>query len=323
MTLRRLRALCLVVLSLSVPGAALAQRELNWDSIEVTAHLDATGNLRVTETQTMRFSGDWNGGERKFNIRPRQKLAFTGIYRNTGGGWSAMTEDAKLDDIDDYSWADRQTLRWRSRRSSDPDFVNTAILYELRYTLSRILLKDGDAYLLDHDFAFPDRYGIINRFALRLTFDPAWQPMSDVRDVYTAAALPPGKGFVVRLPLRYTGVLVPSTLDLSRPREIVIAVAILLGVTALAVLWFFVREESDGRFAPVATEQIDEPWLREHILKYPAEVVGAAWDETIGAPEVVALIGRMVAEGKLESALVDGGGSPSMTLRLKVDRTTL
>ncbi len=205
-----------------------------------------------------------------------------------------------LDDVDDYAWTDRTTLRWRSRRSSDPPFADTAIRYELRYELAGILLKDRDGYTLDHDFAFRDRDGTIERFVLRLTLDSAWQPVSDVRTVYTAGPLPPGETFVLSLPLRYTGAGAPATLDLSPPREIVIGVWFLLGATSVALLWFFVREQSYGRFAPLA-EHIDEPWLREHILKYPAEVVGAAWDEGIGTPEVVSLIARMVSEGKLES----------------------
>jgi hypothetical protein len=85
----------------------------------------------------------------------------------------------------------------------------------------------------------------------------------------------------------------------------------------LAVL--FVREERVGRFAPLATD-IDEAWLQAHVLKYPAEVVGAVWDESISTPEVVALIARMVSEGKLASTVSKGG---TMTLDLKVDRETL
>ena len=48
-----------------------------------------------------------------------------------------------------------------------------------------------------------------------------------------------------------------------------------------------------------------------------------AWDGSIGKSEVVALIARMVAEGKLESDIGTDGGESSMTLRLKVDRRTL
>ena len=56
----------------------------------------------------------------------------------------------------------------------------------------------------------------------------------------------------------------------------------ILGATLLAVAWFFVQEGSNGRFDQIAQEDhVDETWLREHILKYPAEVVGAAWDDRI------------------------------------------
>lgn len=305
------------------PVSAIAQRELSWDSLEVTAHLDADGRLNVAEAQTIVFTGDWNGGERTFDIRPRQHLSFNGIFRAESGGWKALAEDSRLDDADEYGWADARTLRWRSRRPSDPPFAGTSIRYELRYVLSSILLKEGDRYRLDHDFAFPDRAGTIARFALRLTLDPAWQAMSEVRPLYTAVALAPGRSFVLDIPLLYTGTNIPSALDLTRPREVVAGVWIVLGATLLAVLWFFVREKSYGRFAPLMP-QVDESWLREHILKYPAEVVAAAWDENVGSAEVVALIARLVGDGKLESSVGKGEGKrASMTLRLKVDRTAL
>ena len=60
----------------------------------VDAQLDAEGRLHVTETQGMVFTGDWNGGERKFNIRPRQKLSFTGIDRSNGATWQALKADS-------------------------------------------------------------------------------------------------------------------------------------------------------------------------------------------------------------------------------------
>ena len=318
-----LRTVCLAMLSLAMPGAVLAQRELRWDNVEVSAHLGAAGDLHVTETQTMVFTGEWNGGERWFKIHPRQKLSFEGLYREGRGGWQRLTEDPRLSDVDDYAWVASMTIRWRSRRPSDPPFAHTVIRYQLRYVLSRILLKEADGYRLDHDFAFADRDGTIDRFVLRFTHDQTWQPLSAVREVYTAGPLSPGKTFVLNLPLRHTGALVPVTLDLSRPPEIRIAVAVLLGLTTLAVLWFFAREQSYGRFAPLATDQVDERWLSEHILKHPAEVIGAAWDESIGKEEVVALIARMVSEGKLASVVDGEGCQSSMALSLKVDRSTL
>ena len=144
---------------------------------------------------------------------------------------------------------------------------------------------------------------------------------------------------MLRLPLAYTGLESQPPLASSReatpPKpapayqlppflsEVTVAAAALFGISGLAIAWFFVREERYGRFAPVAADGVDEAWLREHILKHPAEVVGAAWDGLIGKSEVVALIARMVAEGKLESDVGQDAGGSSMTLRLKVDRRTL
>ena len=48
------------------------RRELHWDALDVEAHLNADGVLEVIERHTMVFTGDWNGGERVFNVRPRQ-----------------------------------------------------------------------------------------------------------------------------------------------------------------------------------------------------------------------------------------------------------
>jgi hypothetical protein len=130
----------------------------------------------------------------------------------------------------------------------------------------------------------------------------------------------PGDGFVLTLPLGHTGAIAPAALDMSRPPEVRLAVTAILGVTVLAILWMFVGESARGRFAPLPAAT-DEAWLQEHVFKYPAEVVGAAWDERIASPEVIALIARMVSEGKLEST-VQGKGK-SIALRLLVERETL
>jgi hypothetical protein len=51
---RRFVGACAVALwILALPTSALAQRALHWDSVEVTAYLDAEGRLTVTEIQAM------------------------------------------------------------------------------------------------------------------------------------------------------------------------------------------------------------------------------------------------------------------------------
>src|SRR5262245_16636369 len=190
-------------LLLSVTSNALAQRELHWDRLDVVARLNADGSLQVSEEQTMVFTGDWNGGERTFNIRPRQTLSFEGMSRGSGSGWQPMTENAGLGHVDDYFLTDANSLRWRSRMPGDPPFNQTPLRYQLRYTLTGILKQDGDRYTLDHDFAFPDRNGVIKEIEVRLTLDPRWQPIEPVRDVYTATDLAPRKHLAVTLPLKY------------------------------------------------------------------------------------------------------------------------
>jgi len=307
------------VILLCLPVSALAQRELHWDALTINAQLNADGSLTVAEDQTMVFTGDWNGGERAFSIRPRQALSFDGMARWTGSEWQPMREDSGLTSVDDYALFGGTTLRWRSRLRSDPPFDRTSVRYQLRYTLSGILRQDGDRITLDHDFAFPDRSGSIEHFELALTLDPVWQPLTAIGTRYSATGLAPGRSFVLTIPLRYAGSGTPSVLDESRPPAVRNAVLAIAGLTLLSIIWLVVSETRKGRFVPVQIAGIDETWLCEHILKYPAEVVSAAWDDRIGAADIVTLLARMTAEGKLESST---GGS-GMKLRLLVDRGTL
>jgi uncharacterized membrane protein YgcG len=319
MTRPSIRTSCVAaLLLLCLPAAAFAQRELHWDALFVTAHLNAGGALSVVEDQTVVFTGDWNGGERTFDIRPPQKLSFEGMSR-WDGGWRPMRQASGLRNIDDFAFIDRRTLRWRSRLPSDPSFDHTPRRYQLRYTLSRILLRDGETYTLDHDFAFPKRDGVINRYELRLTFDPVWHRGAEVREVYAADGLAPGRGFVLTIPLRYAGSGTPDAYDGSRPNEVKIAVLVIAALMLVSIVWFFASEHAKGRFARVRIDGIDEGWLREHVFKYPAELVSAAWDDNIGRAEVVTLLARLTAEEKLQSQASGG----DMTLRLLVPRDEL
>ena len=296
-------AACVAFLILAVSGEARAQRALHWSRLDVVAQLEADGTLDVSETQAIVFTGDWNGGERRFIVHPRQKFDFVGIWRITADGRHELRQDGGLDDVDEYAWTNATTLRWRSRRPSDPPFANSTLRYEIRYRMSGILLEDRGGYTLDHDFAFRDRDGVIERFTLKLSVDPVWQPAERLQSEYTAGPLTPGVTFLVTSPLRYTGAGTPLVFDSTRPPAIAAGVPLLLGFTALGVLWFFVREQRYGRFDPILYESVDEAWLQEHVLRHPAEVVGAAWDEWVGPPEVVALLARLEAEGTLESSV--------------------
>src|SRR5215510_15930296 len=99
---RRLTLFVSLVLSCIAPGAQAAERELRWDALDVDAHLDADGVLDVIERHTMVFTGDWNGGERVFNVRARQKLEFLDLQRidPKTGSVQALQETAVPSNVD-------------------------------------------------------------------------------------------------------------------------------------------------------------------------------------------------------------------------------
>ncbi|HEY5611594.1 MAG TPA: hypothetical protein VIL97_10325, partial [Thermoanaerobaculia bacterium] len=318
--------ICAVLFALLVSFPALAQKSLHWKALEVEARLDAEGRLHVRERHAMVFTGDWNGGERVFEPGRDGRLDFNSITREGVG----PLKRGKLDRVDHYDFLDKTTLRWRSRYQSDPPFDNTEIAYVLDYSLENILLTKGDEYLLDHDFAFPNRSGDIERFTLRLELDPVWRPAVRVDTPITRERGPlrPGESVDVDLPLTFHGSSAPSGVRTSAPMPL--RLASLGGLFAAAAFFFarFYREQKErGRFAPLTPiSQIDEAWLQDHVFSMKPEVVGAAWDESTGAAEVAALIARMTQEKKLATRVRPASGffaNDVLELELKVDRGTL
>lgn len=324
-----IRALLLgLILSLAARAPAGA-RELFWPKISVEARLDEDGRLHVAEQQEMLFTGDWNGGERIFDLRTRQTLEFEGLSRIDDSGKEHVLEKGDLSAVDRFDWVNAKTLRWRSRLPSDPPFDRTRITYILRYTLSNVLIPQNGRYLLDHDFLFPDREGIIERYSIRLSLDPVWQTETRLPERILGGPLPPGRGYVVTIPLTYAGPGKPRAVWTGAALPVRAALAALLAISfVLQWVLFYRKETSLGRFEPLTpTQEIDERWLEDNVFSLAPEVVGAAWDERTGAPEVAAVLARMVSEGKLESEIQKKGWflfrRNVLTLKLRVDRSQL
>lgn len=288
-----------------VPVALAAQdRQLDWPAIHVTARLDADGRLHVQEEQVMRLSGDWNGGERAFNLRAGQELELGRITRRDVAGAARELVEGNLDAVDHFDWAGSSTLRWRSRLPSDPPFDDTRITYTLEYVLSNILRFQGDsAFVLDHDFAFSDRVGMIDTLTVELSLDPIWSAGPLFTGRFSTSALPPGEGYVVMVPITYLGTAVPAGVRYGADestRDTLVAVFTLAFLLLVARL--LAREHRLGRFIPLPDErEITADFLAHNVFSRLPEVVGAAWDDTTSAPEVAATLARLVAEKKLSS----------------------
>lgn len=309
---------------IAVPASA--QRTLHWRDLNVSARLEGDGTLRITERQTMVFTGDWNGGERRFNVGLRQRFEFGRMYRIGEGGGTQLMRKGDLDEIDEFDFVDSKTLRWRSRLPSDPSFAATAITYVLEYAYSRILVHgENNDWVLDHNFVFTDRDGVIENFVVKLELDPRWQGTLPDGGEWRATNIPPGEGFVVRVPLRFVGAGEgPEASMGAKPFERWLIAAILLVVVGILAQRLIARERDNGRLQPLPPhEQINEKWLKEHVFKHLPEAIGAAWDNSTDAAEVTAVLARLVTEGRMKSEVKPGGflKGPVLHLELLADRS--
>jgi hypothetical protein len=303
---------------LAAPGAA---RELSWNAIDVRARLDADGTLHVVETQAMVFTGDWNGGERRFRVAPGQVLNLESITRIAPDGSRKLLTQGGLSAVDEWSWAEENVLRWRSRLPSQPEFAGTEIVYEIAYSLARILQKEGSRYVLDHNFGLPDAEYPIRRLTVELELDPVWKPMERFTGRYSAGALPPGSDFTVTVPLTYTGSGNPAATAVASPR----LRQGLLGVLAAAIVYCYLawrrRDGALGRLAPLTpAAAIDEAWLEKNLLTLAPEEAGALWDEKIGPPEVAAVLACLASEKKIATHVEAVGKKLSMRLLVPVSQ---
>lgn len=327
------------LLVMAAPGAAQQEgRSLSWPEVRVDARLDADGRLHVTERHTLRFDGDWNGGERSFSPRLGQDLDVQRLARvGPSGELHPLTRDEDLDDVDEYHVEDG-TVRWRSRLPSDPPFDDRRMSYVLEYTLSNAVLpveSREDGYLLDHDFLFSTRVGTIERARVSLALAPAWAVVTEPTGWEVTPAedeslvsreevdIPPGRGLALALPLRHAGPDAPATVPVAVPAWLRVALTVvLLGGTIVLAVGFLRRERQAGRFVPLP-QVGDEAWLEEHVLRYTPELVGHAWDRSTSAPEVAGMLARLVQEGKLVSRVEPADeqrDEPVLHLELEADR---
>ncbi len=301
-------------------------RQLHWRAVNVEARLDRDGRLHVREAQSMVFTGDWNGGERIFDVRPDQEFRFERLLRvDSASGAERELQEGDLDEVDHYGMS-QHTLRWRSRLPSDPPFDATELTYVLEYSYSNVLVPQADGgFLLDHDFAFSDRAGYIGQYALNLTIDPIWGRPESFRGTFGPMSLPPGEGFVVSVPLQFLGAGRPGGVLYGADPLVRYGLAAALVIGLILMGSALVRRETTlGRFRQPDPEPITEEWLTQHIFSHLPEVVGHAWDDTTSAPEVAAVLARLVVEKKLASEIKTSGSGwfkrDVLHLRLLVPR---
>ena len=333
--------------------AQYVPRSLHWPRIDVTAQLDADGRLHVVERQTILYSGNWNGGERRFDLDPGQDLTDLRLRRlaqDPEGGPPRVVEMEEVNripgEIDQWTVVNDSTVRWRSRLPTDPPFRDTLRVYELDYTLSGVLRRTstGD-YRLHHQFGFGDRDGTIDTLAVTLSLDAAWRVVEEDGTPSGASAdgtdltwswrdLPPGRSPRVTLELEHLPEGRPAAALHPLPAGLRTAPFLAaLAVMVVMVLAFVGRVRRSARFRTLPDVGVSpralppsRAWLAKHVFSRPPEEVGALWDRGVGSPEVTAVLARLVEEGKLASRMEapDGdladspGATPVLHLELLV-----
>jgi hypothetical protein len=299
---RRLRRALLGAALLAAAAQTAEARAIHWKSLAVAARLDADGVLHVRERHHVVMTGDWNGGAREFRLEPTQQIQLERMVRiDPATGVPRPMFRGGLARLDGYDWAGPTTLRWRSRLPGDPPFDRTELVHELEYRLRGVVETDGSGYVLEHDFAFEEREGDILSHVVDLDVDPAWTVTSGAPHVHVERGrLRPGEGNVVRVALDYAGDGVPAhVVSTVRARRLLLA---LLLVPAALFAYFLLGERRRGRFAPASADlAAGAGFLERHLLTVRAEVAGAAWDRSVGPPEVAALVARLAAEGALQT----------------------
>ena len=305
----RRAARAVAVLVLAAAPTAAQERSLYWESLDVSGRLDAEGRLHVAERQTYVFTGDWNGGERRFEVGRDEKLECCACpasiptaarrsrsSRATSTWWTSTPG----------STGTRSAGAAGCRRPPRP----TRIAYLLEYVYNGVVRRRGDLYRLEHDFAFPDRSGVIERFALDPRGGAEWQVEGpfrsrvERRDLTPATAssspcrcatpAPAGR------PRRSSRCLRRAR---RRPRGAGVGIAVLLGL--------FLSDQSRlGRFSPPRPGSTAPGSISTSSRS--AEEIGALWDRRTGPPEVAALIAPAGREGKLRAGSKRGrDSSPS------------
>jgi uncharacterized membrane protein YgcG len=311
-------------LVLLLTAASAQSKSLYWPAITVDAQLDGNGLLHVSETQTYIFNGDWNGGERQFNIRAGQALNLEGVDRIDGTKIIPLTR-GNLAAVDHYDLLKDSKLRWRSRLPADPEFENTELTYRIRYTLSGVLRGRNNHFKLGHDFIFPDRQGDIKHFTLHFTLDPAWSGIQSPMTV-NEDNLGPGRSVIVRGDLQYHGAASPNNAIVLLSPWVGYGILVLLAAGLMTILLRFLDlERKVGRIGNLTPlEEIDEQWLKKTVFSLPPEVIGAAWDGKVGAAEIAAILATLEHEKKIKSGIQPHFlRKPIMTMQLLVDRKSI
>jgi hypothetical protein len=187
---------------LATPSPGVAQtRDLRWKSLEVHARLDDAGALHVDEGHVAEFTGNWNGGERVFQLSEGQAIEVRGMSRiDPSTGTRRELVHGDLSQVDHYNVSqqgEEVTLRWRVRAPDAPPLQHAQFVHLLRYVHHGVAqAEDADVFSIAHDFSF-ERPGPLDAISVTLDVDRgSWQAIGTLPTVSRGRDLAHDASFV-------------------------------------------------------------------------------------------------------------------------------
>lgn len=299
-------------LAAALLASSASARDLSWNELDVYATLDAQGVLHVSETHVMLFNGDWNGGERTFDVREGQKLQVERVTRIDDATHRRIElVRGSLATVDHWDFFGPTTIRWRSRYGHDPVFENTTLTYVIDYTIANVLAQSLDgSYRLDHDFAFPGRPGEIRRFRLNLGVDATWRVIKGAPVSITTGPLQPGEKYVVHAEMTGGALAKPSVMNIAASLTNLLWRLIMIATTAFIIgawwLRFLSRERADGRFTPLQLDIINRVWLEQNSHILIPEVASALFHGKVSEDAVSATLAKLTDRGAIATSTSAG-----------------
>ena len=182
-------------------------------------------------------------------------------------------------------------------------------------------------YLFDYQYFFPEQSEQTYVVNPSISFGKEWKPAHTIKAGAIGTQIRGSTGwpdsFRIRHLFDYQNAGVPGSIDLRR--YAIRSGAIVLFPIAAALIWlaYFAWVSLRGRSLQ---SQIDDRWLREHVLNQAPEVIRAKWTGSTEPPGLEDSLRRMERAGKisLEVQTINSDEDDyNVTVKLRVDRSRL
>ena len=227
----------------------------------------------------MVFTGEWNGGERKFRLGQGQRLTLDRIVRLSPGSTSGGELVAgSLDELDRYDWAIPTPCAGGAACLRSAVQRQRARL-PARYRISGALRLIGErGYRWTTNLPSPNVTASSSGSMCSSRWRQSGARRTGCRSPGSGAARA-GGGFRPHHRLAWEGEIPPAN---AAPPSSPVAASrgggdVRRRCAALPVA-IRRRDRALGRFAPAPSERIDAAWLEAKVFALPPEVVGAIWD---------------------------------------------